>query len=147
MNKKVRRRTKCTILHCAAWKGLLSDQCADSSGFCGSTSPRNASGASAPARASAWPGGVAARSFPTSCTPIGRPPCAIEASGAMVTTLGNAMSIGHNLTVAGGTFTTSASNFGLTIGGDDSLAKPIVGSELLIRVANRLERTWGEPRK
>ena len=34
------------------------------------------------------------------------------------TTLGNAMAIGHNLTVAGGTLTTSASNFGLTIGGD-----------------------------
>ena len=41
----------------------------------------------------------------------------VTTNGA-TTTLGNAMTIGHNLTVAGGTFTTSASNFGLTIGGD-----------------------------
>ncbi len=34
------------------------------------------------------------------------------------TTLGNAMAIGRNLTVAGGTFTTSASSASLTIGGD-----------------------------
>jgi hypothetical protein len=28
MNKKVRRRSKCTIWHRTAWKGLLSGQCA-----------------------------------------------------------------------------------------------------------------------
>ena len=45
----------------------------------------------------------------------------VTTNGA-TTTLGNAMSIGHTLTVAGGTFTTSASNFGLTIGGDVTVA-------------------------
>ncbi len=34
------------------------------------------------------------------------------------TTLGNALAIGRNLTVGGGTLTTSTSNFGLTVGGD-----------------------------
>ena len=38
------------------------------------------------------------------------------------TTLGSAMTIGHNLTVSAGTFTTSASNFALSVGGSLAIA-------------------------
>ena len=45
----------------------------------------------------------------------------VTANGG-TTTLGSAMAVGHNLTVASGTFTTSATNYGLTVGGNLAIA-------------------------
>ena len=45
----------------------------------------------------------------------------VTANGG-TTTLGAAMTVGHDLTVAAGTFTTSTSNYGLTIGGNLAVA-------------------------
>ena len=54
------------------------------------------------------------------------------------TTLGNAMAIGHNLTITGGTLTTSASNFGLTIGGDATVGATFRWNGSAVAIAGNL---------
>ena len=61
----------------------------------------------------------------------------VTTNGA-TTTLGNAMAIGHNLTVAGGTYTTSASNFGLTIGGDVTVGATFRWNGSAVAIAGNL---------
>ena len=48
------------------------------------------------------------------------------------------MAIGHNLTVAGGTLTTSASNFGLTIGGDVTVGATFRWNGSAVAIAGNL---------
>ena len=54
------------------------------------------------------------------------------------TTLGTAMAIGHNLTVSGGTFTTSATSYALTIGGDVTVGSTFRWNGSAVSVAGNL---------
>ena len=54
------------------------------------------------------------------------------------TTLGNAMTIDGNLTVAGGTFTTSASNFGLTVAGNVTIGGTFRGNGSAVLLGGNL---------
>jgi hypothetical protein len=61
----------------------------------------------------------------------------VTTNGA-TTTLGTAMAIGHNVTVSAGTLTTSASNFGLMVGGDVTVAATLRWNGSAVAIAGNL---------